>query len=188
MRGPPSYLTASTAFVDFAGAVWYTCRVPTASPSPVDPSVVREIRAFNRFYTRRIGVLQPALLDSPFSLTEARVLVEIAERDGPSAREIATDLGLDAGYLSRMLKAFEHRGLIRRRQSPADRRRLILEFTDRGRRVFADLNRRAIDEAARLVAHLSVPDRRRLMSAMTLIRRLVGAPAAAPAPPRRRHP
>ncbi|MGE5242743.1 MAG: MarR family winged helix-turn-helix transcriptional regulator [Betaproteobacteria bacterium] len=155
------------------------------SSRPVDPSVVAEIRAFNRFFTRRIGVLRPGLLDSPFSLSEARVLVEIAERDAPSARQIAADLGLDAGYLSRTLKGFERRGLIRRRQSTTDRRRLLLEVTERGRRVFNDLNRRAIEDVERLVSHLSVADRRRLVRAMTAVRRLLGDPASPVRPGRR---
>jgi DNA-binding MarR family transcriptional regulator len=152
---------------------WYICPVARIGSSAVDAPIVDAVRAFNRFYTRRIGVLRPSLLDSPFSLTEARVLVEIARRERPSARELAADLDLDAGYLSRMLKSFEHQGLIRRRQSAEDRRRLLLELTDRGRRVFRDLDRRAVQETERLVAHLSPADRQRLIRAFATVSRLL---------------
>src|ERR1700741_1401270 len=92
------------------------------------------VRGFNRFYTRQIGVLRKTFLDSPYSLGEARVLYEIASRRAPTASDIARALDLDAGYLSRMLRQFERRGLIRRRTSPQDGRQSHLTLTPRGQK------------------------------------------------------
>src|ERR1700735_5166179 len=103
-------------------------------------SAVAAIRHFNRFYTRRIGVLREGLLQSPFSLAQARVLYELAHRQNPAARALARDLGLDAGYLSRILKGFGKRGLVRRARSEADGRQSILSLSANGRRVFAALD------------------------------------------------
>ena len=91
---------------------------------------IAAVRAFNRFYTRKLGVLEQQLLDSPFSLTEARVLYELAHRDDPSAKEIGAELGLDAGYLSRIVQNFDDDGLITRKPLPTDRRQYQLG-TDR---------------------------------------------------------
>ena len=99
------------------------------APAPDD---IAAIRRFNRFYTRAIGLLGP-YLDSPWSLTEARVLYELFAREGLTAATLCTDLGLDAGYLSRMLKAFEAKGLVARTADPADRRRSLIAMTAAGR-------------------------------------------------------
>ncbi|HEX6940263.1 MAG TPA: MarR family winged helix-turn-helix transcriptional regulator, partial [Longimicrobiales bacterium] len=101
---------------------------------------VEAIRHFNRFYTRQIGLLQEGLLRSPFTLTEARVMYELAQREEPTAAELGRALGLDAGYLSRILRGFRKRGLIERRRSPRDGRRHLLALTDRGREAFAALD------------------------------------------------
>src|ERR671917_2633609 len=93
---------------------------------------VRDVRRFNRFWTRRIGVLREGYLESPFSLTEVRVLYELAHCDETTAGEIGEGLGLDAGYLSRILGGFEKRGLIRKRRSQADGRRRLVRVTERG--------------------------------------------------------
>jgi DNA-binding MarR family transcriptional regulator len=107
---------------------------------------VDAIRHFNRFYTRQIGVLQEHLLQSPFSLTEVRVLYELAHRENVTAAELRQDLGLDRGYLSRMLKNFEHHGWIRSTPSNDDRRKLLLILTASGQKIFSPLDKRSSAE------------------------------------------
>jgi DNA-binding MarR family transcriptional regulator/GNAT superfamily N-acetyltransferase len=143
---------------------------------------VAGVRAFNRFYTRRIGVLQEGLLHSPFSLAEARVLYELAQRAGPTASELGQALGLDAGYLSRILAGFESRGLVGRRPSPSDGRRSLLRLTARGRRAFAALDRRSQDETAALLAPLAADEQSRLVGALQTVERLLGGVPAAGGP------
>lgn len=140
------------------------------------------VRRFNRFYTRQIGVLEDGLYRSEFSLTEARVLFELAHRDGLTASALAGDLGLDEGYLSRMLKKFERRGLIERQPAADDGRRFHLGLTEAGRRAFEPLNRAARDLVADLLARLSLDEREKLTAAMGTIQRLLGpAPDTGPA-------
>lgn len=148
--------------------------------SSVPAAQVEAVRAFNRFYTRQIGVLDP-YLGSELSLTEVRVLYELAQRDQPAASELGRDLGLDAGYLSRILRRFEARGWIKRAVSPADRRQTLLRLTAEGKRAFAPLQRRSRDEAAGLLAPLAAPQRDALIAAMDRVRALL-APAGAAAP------
>src|SRR5262252_4644329 len=104
---------------------------------------VGAVRRFNRLYTRRIGVLQDGFLRSPFSLAEARVLYELAHRDKATATEVAAELGLDHGYLSRILRGFCERGLVAKTASPQDRRQSLLALTAKGRMAYAPLNRRS---------------------------------------------
>ncbi|HSI06608.1 MAG TPA: MarR family winged helix-turn-helix transcriptional regulator, partial [Myxococcota bacterium] len=104
---------------------------------------IGEIRQFNRFYTRLVGALDDGHLDSPYSLAQVRALYEIANRSQATASDLGRDLGLDAGYLSRMLKGFESKKLIKRTGSKADARRSNLELTAAGRKVFNDLQKRA---------------------------------------------
>ena len=141
---------------------------------------VRQLRAFNRFYTQRIGVLDP-YLNSEFSLTEVRVLYELAHRDQPTATELARDLALDAGYLSRILRRFESKGWLARSPSPADARQSLLKLTAGGHAAFAPLQQRSRDEAAQLLGTLPEPGQRQLMEAMATVQRLLD-PASLPAP------
>lgn len=143
---------------------------------------IADIRRFNRFYTRQIGVLQDGLLKSPYSLTEVRVLYELAHRDGLTAAGLAKDLGLDAGYLSRMLRAFERDGLVARAPSPNDARQMLLSLTPAGRTAFGELNARSHDEVAALLSGIPEADRRRLTEAMRTIEEILGDRRADPEP------
>src|SRR3954464_999507 len=120
------------------------------APPDDPPQQVKAVRGFNRFYTRLIGVLDP-YLDSEFSLTEVRVLYELAHRDQPTATELGRDLALDTGYLSRILPRFEGRGWLARAPSPADARQSLLRLTDAGHAAFAPLQQKSRDEAAQLL-------------------------------------
>src|SRR5215467_5897866 len=113
-------------------------------------SRIAAVRRFNRFYTRQIGILHVKLLRSPYSLAEVRVLYELAHREDPAASELARDLGLDEGYLSRILRGFQKRGLVRKRRSALDRRRSLLSLTAAGHKAFAPLDARSSEEAAAL--------------------------------------
>ena len=134
---------------------------------------IASVRAFNRFYTRKLGVLGQHLSKSPFSLSEARVLYELAHRDDLSAKEIGTDLGLDFGYLSRITQSFEESGLISRNALASDRRQYRLSLTAKGRQAFARLDRNSHDEVASMLAPLSVEDGSRLTEAMATIEDLL---------------
>ncbi len=146
--------------------------MPAATSPPVPAERVQAVRGFNRFYTQRIGVLAP-YLDSEFSLTEVRVLYELAHRDQPTATELGRDLALDAGYLSRILRRFENRGWLDRSVSPADARQSLLRLTDAGYQVFAPLQQRSRDEAASLLAPLSAPAQQALTDALATVQRLL---------------
>jgi DNA-binding MarR family transcriptional regulator/N-acetylglutamate synthase-like GNAT family acetyltransferase len=118
------------------------------------------------------------LLKSPFSLSEARVLYELATRENLSAKEIGIELGLDPGYLSRIVQNFDDNGLITRKPAPSDRRQYQLSLTAKGRQAFAKINRSSHDEIANMLAALAPGDSRRLVEAMTVIERLLGEPPA----------
>jgi len=138
---------------------------------------VATVRRFNRFYTKQIGLLHEGYLESSFSLAEARVLYELAHRDKPAATELARELGLDAGYLSRILRGFERRRLIRRTPSKADRRQSHLSLTERGRAAFAPLNVRSRADIGAMLDRLGPGEQRRLIEAMQTIEGFLGAPA-----------
>src|SRR5262245_21118871 len=127
--------------------------IPAASfPAP---DSVHAVRHFNRFYTRQIGVLQEHLYQSQFSLSEIRVLYELAHRNEVTAGELCRDMGLDRGYVSRMLQTFEEQGWIRSTPSLDDRRRSFLSLTSKGRKVFAPLDRRSSAEISAMLARHS---------------------------------
>lgn len=132
------------------------------------------VRGFNRFYTRQIGVLREGLLQSPFSLTEARVLYEIARRPQPTATELCQELGLDAGYLSRILSKFEKSGLVSRSASRSDGRRILLKLSAKGRRTFATLDIRQRGEVASMLRPISPAGQSELVQAMQRIESLLG--------------
>ena len=144
------------------------------SNPPADEASIAALRHFNRFYTRTIGVLDQHILKSPFSLTEARVLYELAHRDNVTAKDIGIELGLDPGYLSRIVQTFLDGKLIARTSAPEDRRQFRLALTAKGRAVFAKLNSKSRDSAAALLGQLPLGDAERLIEAMAAIERLLG--------------
>jgi DNA-binding MarR family transcriptional regulator/N-acetylglutamate synthase-like GNAT family acetyltransferase len=135
---------------------------------------VEVVRRFNRFYTQKIGVLHEGLLNSTFSLAEVRVLYELAHRKDPIASELARDLALDAGYLSRILRGFKKRGLIDRKASKSDSRRSHLSLTKKGRQTFAPLNARSQDDVGAMLSKLTAVNQNRLIGAMHTIERVLG--------------
>lgn len=149
---------------------------------------IAAVRQFNRFYTRKIGVLEQHLLESPFTLAEARVLFELAHRDGALAKDIGAELGLDAGYLSRIVQAFTEQGLITRKPVPSDRRQFKLTLTAKGKQAFERLDRTSHREVGKMIDALPGDGGQRLVEAMTTIERLLAdAPAARPEATLRTH-
>jgi DNA-binding MarR family transcriptional regulator/GNAT superfamily N-acetyltransferase len=136
---------------------------------------VSDLRRFNRFYTQKIGVLQEGLLSSRFSLAEARILYELAHDQPRAAAQLAKGLGLDPGYLSRILRGFERRGLICRSPSPTDRRISLLSLTAQGLAAFAPLDARSRDQIGALLRDLSETQQVRLAAAARTIERLLAA-------------
>jgi DNA-binding MarR family transcriptional regulator len=137
----------------------------------VDPDVVA-IRAFNRLYTRKIGVVD-GIASSPFSLAEARVLYELAHRKQSTATDIRKELGLDAGYMSRILRDFERRKLVTREQSKMDERQRFLSLTVKGRRAFAPLDERSNRDVSAMLKELSPTERKQLVDAVQTVHRLL---------------
>ena len=148
--------------------------------SPTDSGQeIAAVRAFNRFYTRKLGVLDQQLLKSPFSLSEARVMYELAHTGDLAAKEIGLELGLDPGYLSRIIQKFDENGLVTRKPLPSDRRQYQLSLTAKGRASFARLERTSQEHVGAMLGPLSGEDRTRLIGAMDTIERLLAAPRAA---------
>ncbi len=135
---------------------------------------VAAVRRFNRFYTRQIGALGEGHLATPFSLTEARVIYELAQRETATATELGQELGLDAGYLSRILRGFQERGLLDRRPSETDARQSRLSLTSEGRAAFAQLNATAHGDVAAMLDAVPLADRARLVAAMGTIEEVLG--------------
>jgi DNA-binding MarR family transcriptional regulator/GNAT superfamily N-acetyltransferase len=146
------------------------------------PQRVEAIRRFNRFYTRQIGVLTEGLLDSTFSLTEARVIYELAHHEQTIASALGDELGLDAGYLSRILQSFKKRGLIDTQPTQADRRQRILRLTQAGQDAFAVLNTRSAHQIEAMLSQVAPDDQQRLVAAMCSIEEILGAPPEHTAP------
>ena len=144
----------------------------------IELPAVEAVRRFSRFYTRRIGVLHEGLLDGPLSLTEARVVYELAQVETSTAGRLGVDLGLDAGYLSRILRGFHERGLIDRRSSAADGRQTLLSLTDAGRVVYAAMDARSQTEVGAMLEQLSTADQRRLVAALASAETLLAGSAA----------
>ncbi len=136
---------------------------------------IETVRHFNRFYTKQIGVLLDGLLRSPYSLTEARIIYELARREDSTATELGAKLGLDAGHLSRILHGFQSGGLVVKRRAANDGRRSLLNLTEQGRAAFAMLNSRSQDDAGQMLRSLSATDQNRLVAAMHTIEDVLGA-------------
>lgn len=153
---------------------------------PADRAVadqVEAVRRFNRFYTHKIGLLEGSRLYDPFSLTETRVLYEIAHRERVTASGLVRDLGLDAGYLSRMLRGFEKQGLVTRKAAKEDARQSLLALTVAGRRAFApqeEVSRRVLRP---LLERLSPAERTQLTAALETVTRLLSEPPRPAAQP-----
>jgi DNA-binding MarR family transcriptional regulator/GNAT superfamily N-acetyltransferase len=140
---------------------------------PGAPGHIADVRRFNRFYTKHLGVLQEDWLDSDFSLTQARVLYELTRRAQRTATEIGAALGLDAGYLSRLLRSFEKKGLIARRASPGDARQSLVSLTAKGHAAFRPLERNSQSQVGSTLRQLAPADRHRLVAAMGTIGNLL---------------
>jgi DNA-binding MarR family transcriptional regulator/GNAT superfamily N-acetyltransferase len=146
-----------------------------------DTARVAAVRDFNRFYTRVIGVLSEGLVRTPYSLTEARVIFELAQRDRTEVTALRRDLDLDPGYLSRMLGRFESDGLVARETSTVDARRQVVRLTKQGRAAYRTLDHRSAEDVGRLLGRLDDGQQRRLLAAMTEVRDLLdGAPKQPP--------
>jgi DNA-binding MarR family transcriptional regulator/N-acetylglutamate synthase-like GNAT family acetyltransferase len=139
-------------------------------PMPPSRRHIDQVRSFNRFYTRRIGLLREGLLDTPFSLTQARILFELGTHPGTRSADLAAELGLDAGYLSRVLASFERRQLVRRARSATDGRARELSLTAKGQAEFQRLNVRSQDEVRRMLSPLHPSRQEQLMRSMATIR------------------
>jgi DNA-binding MarR family transcriptional regulator/GNAT superfamily N-acetyltransferase len=137
---------------------------------------VAAVRAFNRFYTKQLGLLRRGYLDSPFSLPEARVLYELAQRDETEVAELRRALDLEAGFPSRIHDGFERDDLIRGERSSEDRRRQLVELTGKGRAAFRSLDRRSSKELAAMLGVHPEERQRRLVEAMGAIRTILGEP------------
>lgn len=136
---------------------------------------VEAVRRFSRFYTRQVGVLNEGYNGSEFSLTEARIIYELAHREAATASDLAKSLSLDPGYLSRILKTFLERGVVQRQASDVDARQYPLSLTDRGQQRFAELNARSRSDMARMLGALTARQQERLITAMSEIETLLSA-------------
>src|SRR5947209_14519555 len=143
---------------------------------------IAAVRRFSRFYTRQLGLLQESLVHTPFSLAQARVLYELANRDSVTASELAADLDLDHGYLSRILRRFGDDGLLKKVRAANDGRQSVISITAEGRKAFAPLNKNSQDQVAAMLDRLDSAGQQRVVGAMAAIERLLdAAPKPVPA-------
>jgi DNA-binding MarR family transcriptional regulator/GNAT superfamily N-acetyltransferase len=149
----------------------------TASATAHLDQRIAAVRRFNRFYTHEIGVLRPKPYESPFSLTEVRVLYELGHREQPTAADLSNDFGLDAGYLSRILTGFDKRGWLDKKPCDADGRRSLLSLTTQGRKALAPLEGSSREEVGKVLSSLSTAEQNHLIDAMRTIEKLLGAQA-----------
>jgi DNA-binding MarR family transcriptional regulator/GNAT superfamily N-acetyltransferase len=167
-----------------SSANYLTMATTTAQPTDERPAPsegrVAAVRAFNRFYTNLIGLLREGLLHTPHSLTEARVIFELGQRDATELADLRRALDIDAGYLSRIIAGLDAQGLLTRERSSADRRRQVIALTKRGREAFRTLDARSAEEVGALLSGLGEEEQRRLLGAMGAIQQLLGETA----PPR----
>src|SRR5437868_5864632 len=152
--------------------------------TPLAPDLearIAAVRRFSRFYTRQLGLLQESLVATPFSLAQARVLYELVNRDTVTASELAADLDLDHGYLSRILRRFAEQGLLAKKRAADDGRQSVITITAKGRKAFAPLNKGSHDQVAAMLAKLSPAAQRRVIGAMNTVECLLGgAPQSSP--------
>lgn len=147
--------------------------MPATADAPPAPTAVDAVRRFNRFYTRRIGVLREGLLDTRFSLAESRVLWELAHAASTTAGELAASLELDPGYLSRILRGFRARGLVKGTRDLQDARRVHVALSPAGRRAFAPLDAASQEQIGRMLTALPIEGQREVLAAMSTIERLL---------------
>ena len=136
---------------------------------------IETVRRFNRFYTRKIGLLQEGFLKSPFTLPQARVIYELAHHEQATATELGQELGLDAGYLSRILNGMQQQNLICRQLSEKDARQYLISLTPQGREAFSEINASSRNEIGAMLSELSDEEQQSLVGAMLTIDRLLGA-------------
>jgi DNA-binding MarR family transcriptional regulator/GNAT superfamily N-acetyltransferase len=148
----------------------------SGNAADADVQSIARVREFNRFYTRQLGLLDRHLLESPFSLTEARVLYELAQRHSSIATDIAADLGLDLGYLSRIFKKFERLRFVKRTRATEDTRQIQVRLTPLGHKRFLPLDRAASRQIELLIAPLTTGRRNDLLSSMRTISEVLGVP------------
>src|SRR5215475_1337434 len=161
-----NYLLLSTIMVNTVFGP--LMRFSMSRTAPVSQAI-RAVRHFNRFYTKQIGLLQDRMLSSPFSLTEVRILYEVAHMRQPTASDLIEELGMDAGYLSRSLRKLGQLGLLHREKSTEDGRKIFLSLTRKGKNTFRPLEFRSNRQVARMLDRLAPGQRRQLLSAMHAI-------------------
>src|SRR3954470_3799657 len=130
---------------------------------------IAAVRRFSRFYTRQLGLLHESLVHTPFSLTQARVLYELANRETVTASELAAELDLDHGYLSRILRRFAEDGLLAKKRAASDARQSVITVTAKGRKAFAPLNKGSHDQVAAMLAKLPTAAQHRVIDAMNTV-------------------